>query len=103
MCRIKGVSPFSYGKRLRLQLWLPDQLEPAAVEQAVVRWIKDDQFGVSILEMSADDRTRLAQIFQVLQAAQQPTAHVIPVTVVTNTEQDAALPSPKVRAGRFDR
>jgi hypothetical protein len=50
-CRIKGASPFSCGTRLRLQLWLPDQAQPVEVEQTVVRWIKDDQFGVSFLEV----------------------------------------------------
>jgi hypothetical protein len=45
-CRIKGVSPFSCGTRLRLKLWLPDDPQPVNIREAVVRWVKDDQFGV---------------------------------------------------------
>jgi hypothetical protein len=69
-CQIEGPPPFSGGTRLRL--WLPDQAQPLAVEQAVVRWIKADQFGVSFLDVPPDTRARLAQVFQVLHEAQQP-------------------------------
>jgi len=44
-CRIKGATPFSCGIRLRLQLSLPDQAQPLEVEQAIVRWVKDDHVG----------------------------------------------------------
>jgi hypothetical protein len=45
-CRIKGVPPFSCGTRLRLKLRLPDDPQPVNIQEAVVRWVKDDQFGV---------------------------------------------------------
>lgn len=79
-CRIKGASPFSCGTRLRLQLWLPDQAQPVNVELAVVRWIKDDQFGVSFLQVSPDARARLEHVFQLLHEAQQPEVKVISVS-----------------------
>lgn len=102
-CRIQGAAGLSGGARLALRIWLPDQAEPVVVERAIVRWIKDDQFGVSFLEISPEARVCVSHVFQVLQAAQQPAARVIPVTVVTNTEQDAALPLPEVygRGGRI--
>jgi hypothetical protein len=50
-CRIKGVPPSSCGTRLRLQLWLPDESQPVKIQQAEVRWVKGDQFGVSFLEL----------------------------------------------------
>lgn len=86
-CRIKGAPPFSCGTRLRLQLWLPDQSQPVKVELAVVRWVKDDQFGVSFLEVPPDARARLEQVFQLLHEAQQPEAHVIPVSAFLGSEQ----------------
>ena len=98
-CRIKGACPLSCGARLKLQIWLPDQAEPVTIERAVFRWATDDQFGVSFLELSADAGARLAQVFQVLQNAQQAAAPVIPVVaagVIANTEQDAALPLSEV-------
>jgi hypothetical protein len=77
-CRIKGAPPCGCGTRLRLQLWLPDQAQPVAVEQAVVRWVKADEFGVSFLDVPSDTRARLAQVFQLLHEAQQPEEKVIP-------------------------
>jgi hypothetical protein len=50
-CRITGTPSFPCGTRLRLQLWLPDQTEPVKIEQAVVRWVANDQFGISFLGM----------------------------------------------------
>lgn len=71
-CRIHGAPPFACGTRLRLQLWLPDQFRPVKVEQAIVRWVKHDQCGVSFLEVQPDARARLTLVFQVLYDAQQP-------------------------------
>ena len=59
-CGINGVPSFSCGTRLRLRLWLPDQTLPVTVEQAVVRWVKADQFGVSFLDVPPETRSRLA-------------------------------------------
>jgi hypothetical protein len=81
-CQIKGVSGFSCGTRLRLQLWLADQFQPLDIEQAVVRWVKSDQLGVSFLKMSPDARMRLEQMFQRLYEAQYPAAPVSPGTAL---------------------
>ena len=77
-CGINGAPPFSGGTRLRLRLWLPDQALPVTVEQAIVRWVKDDSFGVSFLKVHPDAQARLAQVFQLLHEAQQPEVKVIP-------------------------
>lgn len=78
-CQIKGAAPFASGTRLRLQLWLPDQAQPVKVERAAIRWVKDDRFGVSFLEVAPDARARLEQVFQLLHEAQQPEDHVVSV------------------------
>ena len=98
-CRIKGAAGLSGGARLTLRIWLPDQAEPVIVERAIVRWAMGDQVGVSFLEMSPDARVCVAQVFQVLQAAQQPAARVIPVStcLAPSKEQRTALPPPEVR------
>ena len=71
-CRIQGAPPFACGTRLRLQLWLPGEFQPVKVEQAIVRWVKHDQCGVSFLEVHPDARARLERVFQVLHEAQHP-------------------------------
>jgi len=91
-CSIKGASSFSCGARLRLQFWLPDQSQPVKVELAAVRWVTDDQFGVTFLEVPPDDRARLEQGFQLLQKAQQSEAHVIQIvaSAFVGSEQGGA-------------
>ena len=101
-CRIKGTSCLSCGARLRLQIWLPDQAEPVMIERAVVRWVADDQFGVSFLELPSDVASRLTQVVQTLQKGQQAAAQVIPVAAAfrATKEQHAVSTSPEVRVGR---
>lgn len=65
-CRITGTPPFPCGTRLRLQLWLPDQSEPVKIEQAVVRWLSKDQFGVSFQDVPPEARARLEHVFRLL-------------------------------------
>ena len=79
-CRIKGTAPFSCGSRVGLQLWLPDQAQPVNVEQAVVRWVKDDQFGVSFQAVPPDTLARLEHVFQLLHEAQFPNVKMIHVS-----------------------
>jgi hypothetical protein len=97
LCRdVKSkASPFSRGTRLRLQLGLPDQARPMAVEQAVVRWIKADQCGVSFLNVPPDTRARHAQVFQLLHEAQQPDVHRIFVSAFLGSDrgQKAVVPA----------
>jgi hypothetical protein len=73
------------------------------IERAVVRWVTNDQFGVSFLELSSDAGTRLSQVFQILHKEQHAAAPVIPVAAcfMATKEENAALPSPEVRVGRF--
>lgn len=70
-CRITGTPPFPCGTRLRLQLWLPDRSDPVKIEQAVVRWVANDQFGMSFLDVPRDARARLELVFRLLHEAQQ--------------------------------
>lgn len=70
-CRISATPPFPCGTRLRLQLWLPDQSEPVKIEQAVVRRVANDQFGVSFFEVPPDARARIEHVFRLLHEAQQ--------------------------------
>ena len=78
-CRIKDVPPFPCGTRVRLQLWLPEQSEPVKIEQAVVRWVANDQFGVSFLDVPPDARARLEHVFRLLHEAQQERSSVYPL------------------------
>ena len=52
------------------------------IEQAVVRWVKDNQVGVSFLQLPPETRTRLERVFQLLNTAQQPPAKKIYIPAV---------------------
>jgi hypothetical protein len=45
---------------LKLQLWLPGQRDGIRIDQAVVRWAEQDEFGVQIVSLSNDADRRLA-------------------------------------------
>lgn len=92
-CRINGVPPGACGMRLRLQLWLLDHSEPTQVELATVRWVKQDQFAVSFLEVSLHTQARLAQMVQLLHEAQQPEARVIPMPASAFVGSEQGAPS----------
>ncbi len=45
---------------LKIQLWLPGQEDGIEIDQAVVRWTEQDEFGVQIVSLSNDADCRLA-------------------------------------------
>lgn len=52
---------------LKLQIWLPDEKGDIAIDQAVVRWAEQDEFGVQIVSLSNDADCRLvAHVEQLL-------------------------------------
>jgi len=87
-CRIKGTLPLPCGTRLRLQLCFPDVAQPVKVDLAAVRWVQDDQFGVSFLEVSPDARACLEQVCQVAREAQQPKVKMISIPPFLGSEEE---------------
>ncbi|MBS0149945.1 MAG: PilZ domain-containing protein [Nitrospira sp.] len=45
---------------IRVQLWLPGQKDCLKIDQAVVRWAEQEEFGVQIVALSNDADCRLA-------------------------------------------
>ncbi|HMS85646.1 MAG TPA: PilZ domain-containing protein [Nitrospira sp.] len=45
---------------LKLQLWLPGQKDEIKIDQAVVCWAEQDEFGVQIVSLSSEADCRLA-------------------------------------------
>lgn len=58
-CTISSNQPIQVGRLLRLRLHLPDNGEPAVIQQAKVKWVRASQFGVEILSISKDNQQRL--------------------------------------------
>lgn len=89
-CRIKGAPPFRCGARLRLQLWFPNLAQPVTVDLAAVRWVQDDQFGISFLDVSPHARACLEQVCQVVLEAERPQVKVISISAFLGSEEGLA-------------
>jgi len=54
---IKGNEPVSVGMVLRLRVFIPGNREPLLIDRAVVKWVKDMEFGVELtLESQVAER-----------------------------------------------
>jgi hypothetical protein len=89
-CRIKGAPPFCCGARVRLQLRLPNLAQPVTVDLAAVRWVQDDQFGISFLEVSPHARACLEQVCQVVLETERPQVKVIAISAFLGSEEGLA-------------
>ena len=63
--RIKTDQPIPRGTLLSLRLYLHDQPTPLDVDQAIVRWTDNTEFGVELLNLRPDAATRLSEYLSV--------------------------------------
>ncbi len=61
------------GMRLTLRISLPDRVEPIEIKPAVVTWTSTDAFGVEFLALSAETRSRVKLVHDLLLDAQSTT------------------------------
>ncbi|MGC3976488.1 MAG: PilZ domain-containing protein [Nitrospira sp.] len=70
-CRIQQTAAKVHcGMRLTLRISLPDRLEPIEIKPAVVTWTSKDAFGVEFLALSAETRSRVKLVYDLLLEAQ---------------------------------
>jgi len=58
------------------------------IDLAAVRWVKDDQFGVSFLEVSPDARTCLEKVCQAVLEPPYPKGKVISIPPFLGSEEE---------------
>lgn len=63
--RIMSDQPVSRGTVLSLRLYLQDQEDPLDVDQAIVRWTDQTEFGVELVSLRPDAATRLSEYLSV--------------------------------------
>ena len=69
--RIQGFLDFPHNPLVMIRLWLPDQQDSLDIDQAIVRWVRGQEFGVQFVSLSNEADFRLAaHIERVLE--QQP-------------------------------
>jgi len=61
-----ALTPGSY---LALHIDTPETESPLAVEVSMVRWHKNNQFGIEFLRYAQDDRNRVADLVEGREAA----------------------------------
>jgi PilZ domain len=66
--RIQGFLDFPHNPLVMIRLWLPDQQDSLDIDQAIVRWVRGQEFGVQFVSLSNEADFRLAvHIERVLQ------------------------------------
>ncbi|HKY72580.1 MAG TPA: PilZ domain-containing protein [Nitrospira sp.] len=53
--RFAGTMPVKVGMRLAIYVDSPQKPEDLVIEEAVVRWVSEEQFGAEFIRMGADD------------------------------------------------
>ncbi|MBS0177526.1 MAG: PilZ domain-containing protein [Nitrospira sp.] len=85
-CRIQQENAkVNCGMRLTLRISLPDRIDPIEIKPAVVTWVGKDAFGVEFMNLSAETRTRVKAVYELLLEAQttHETERVISLPGVT--------------------
>jgi hypothetical protein len=60
--RIESELEVFPGKQLRVRLVVPGEEEPLSINQALVRWVREDTFGLEFLGLDQEDRDDLEEL-----------------------------------------
>ncbi len=63
-CRMQSKVAMRPGTYLALHIDAPEEPVPLAVEVSVVRWCRDDQFGIEFLRYRSGDRDRVTNLVE---------------------------------------
>ena len=63
-CRMQSEATLTPGSYLALHIEIPDAESPLAVEVSIVRWHKDNQFGIEFLRYTEGDRERITGLVE---------------------------------------
>jgi hypothetical protein len=59
--RVEGQFGLPFDTIVKIQLWLPNGEGTVDIDQAVVRWMTEREFGVQIVSISNEEDLRLAR------------------------------------------
>ncbi len=65
-CGVESETRLQRGNYVVLRIHLPDQAPPIQVDLAVVRWAREQRFGVEFLNLGAKDQDRLGRFIETL-------------------------------------
>src|SRR5437867_7992858 len=61
-CRVHSIAPVLPGTQVGLQITLPNHPAPFVVKQALVRWARQREFGVSFMNLRPEDQEPLRRL-----------------------------------------
>jgi hypothetical protein len=65
-CHIQSFVPVLSGIRIKLSIEIPDQKAVIEIDQAVVRWVRGQEFGLEFATIAPDQFERLTKVIQQL-------------------------------------
>ncbi|MGQ0667572.1 MAG: PilZ domain-containing protein [Nitrospiraceae bacterium] len=63
-CHIQSFVPVLSGIRIKLSIDIPDQKTVIEIDQAVVRWVRGQEFGLEFATIAPDQFERLTKVIQ---------------------------------------
>ncbi len=69
-CKVDSEASIYIGMYLALQICLPGQETTLQVDQAVVRWAREEEFGLEFTSMRPEEKERLRDVVGILRAGQ---------------------------------
>lgn len=68
-CRVHSFIPVLAGIRMKLSIDVPDPKTSIEIDQAVVRWVAGQEFGVEFASITPEQFERLTKVIQQLPSA----------------------------------
>ncbi len=66
-CKVDSKASVYIGMYLTLQMYLPGHESPLKLDQAVVRWAKEHEFGLEFISMRPEEEERLRRFVSTLE------------------------------------
>ncbi len=66
-CKVDTKASVYIGMYLPLRVYLPGQETPLKVDQAAVRWAKEQEFGLEFISMRPEEEERLRRFVSTLE------------------------------------
>lgn len=69
--RIESELDVFPGKQIRVRLVMPGEEEPLLIDQAMVRWVDEDTFGIEFLKVNQDRRDDLEELIDAFEELEE--------------------------------
>ncbi|HET6674081.1 MAG TPA: PilZ domain-containing protein [Nitrospiraceae bacterium] len=71
-CKVESEATVKVSEAMSLIILLPDQKTPTTVDLALVRWVKDDAFGLEFISMGANEASRIFEYLTDMEKRSKP-------------------------------